>query len=178
MWSPTMPGEIAAQAPALDLTELERKIHRTTNSARQRDGLKPLEWSDAIAQVARLHSEDMAQHVYFSHINKQGQNATERAAHLDLDLSHQSGHYMIEGLGENLFAAHRYAEYIVAEQNSGVKTYDVHWKSLDDLAAEAVEAWLNSPSHRANLLSPGYTLQGIGAALGTNGTLFVTQNLN
>ena len=40
---------------------------------------------------------------------------------------------------------------------------------------EVVRAWMNSPGHRANILSKNYTLIGVGAAKKSNGTLYWTQ---
>ncbi len=40
---------------------------------------------------------------------------------------------------------------------------------------EVVTAWMNSPGHRANILSAAYTQTGVGAAKKANGTLYWTQ---
>ena len=40
---------------------------------------------------------------------------------------------------------------------------------------EVVTAWMNSPGHRANILSRTYTHIGVGAAKKSNGTLYWTQ---
>ena len=42
-------------------------------------------------------------------------------------------------------------------------------------AQEVVNAWMNSPGHRANILSAAYTEIGVGAAKAANGTLYWTQ---
>lgn len=42
-------------------------------------------------------------------------------------------------------------------------------------AAEVMNAWMNSPGHRANILSSVYTEIGVGAAKKANGTLYWTQ---
>lgn len=42
-------------------------------------------------------------------------------------------------------------------------------------AAEVVRAWMNSPGHRANILSRSYRFTGVGAAKKANGTLYWTQ---
>lgn len=42
-------------------------------------------------------------------------------------------------------------------------------------AQEAVNSWMNSPGHRANILSRSYTQTGIGVAKKANGTLYFTQ---
>ena len=41
--------------------------------------------------------------------------------------------------------------------------------------AEVMNSWMNSPGHRANILSPIYTEIGVGAAKKANGTLYWTQ---
>lgn len=147
-----------------------------TNLIRSKNNVGSLAWSDTISYIARMHSEDMATHAYFDHLDKEGNSATERAAKLGLAGPQKSGNMVIAGLGENLFATHRYKEYIVkgGEDN---ESYDVNWKRSEEIAKEAIDAWMNSPRHRKNLLSNTYSGQGIGIALGSNGTLFVTQNL-
>lgn len=40
---------------------------------------------------------------------------------------------------------------------------------------EVMSAWMNSPGHRANILSAAYTYIGVGAAKKSNGTLYWTQ---
>jgi len=42
-------------------------------------------------------------------------------------------------------------------------------------AAEVMNAWMNSPGHRANILSSAYTTIGVGVAKAANGTLYWTQ---
>lgn len=40
---------------------------------------------------------------------------------------------------------------------------------------QLVDQWLNSPGHRANLLNPGHTSMGVGAAVAGDGKLYATQ---
>ena len=42
-------------------------------------------------------------------------------------------------------------------------------------AAEVMNAWMNSPGHKANILSGAYTHIGVGVAKMANGTLYWTQ---
>lgn len=42
-------------------------------------------------------------------------------------------------------------------------------------AAEVMNAWMNSPGHKANILSQAYTTIGVGVAKAANGTLYWTQ---
>jgi hypothetical protein len=46
---------------------------------------------------------------------------------------------------------------------------------VDAVASRCVEAWLNSPPHRHNLLSPEYNRMGLGVAT-TGDTYLITQN--
>lgn len=151
-------------------------VHQEVNLLREHRGKNSLAWSDTIAYVARLHSENMAAHAYFGHTDSEGLNASERASKMGLAGPKRTGNFITAGLGENLFATHRYAEYVTTSAADTV-SYSVIWKAPNDIAREAVDAWLKSPKHRTNLLSDTYSQQGIGIALGSNGVLFVTQNL-
>ena len=44
-------------------------------------------------------------------------------------------------------------------------------------AAQVVQAWLNSPGHRVNMLNPAFTGIGVGVAAGPNGVLYWTMDL-
>ncbi len=178
LWQASMPDSLAATAPEIDTSLLELSIHARTNAARTDMGLSTLAWSDEIANVARDHSEDMARKAYFGHINAGGESATERAARHGFFSVHPTNRYVIVGIGENLFATHRFEEYTVHHKGAASARYEVTWKRPEQIAYEAVEAWLKSPTHRRNLLSTTYSVEGIGVAIGNNGTIFVTQNFN
>ena len=178
LWTPTMPDSLATQSPKIDPHQLELTIHHNTNNARQLRGLRDLNWSDDISQIARSHSDDMALNAYFSHINKKGESASERATRFGFSGIHANNKYAVVGIGENLFATHIYEEYVITEDSLNQVHYSVKWKSAELIAQEAVEAWLNSIPHRNNLLSTAYSSQGIGVSIGSNGTIFVTQNFN
>lgn len=51
---------------------LERRAFDLLNEQRALKGLSPLRWSDDLARVARMHSEDMARNHYFSHDGPDG----------------------------------------------------------------------------------------------------------
>jgi uncharacterized protein YkwD len=44
------------------------------------------------------------------------------------------------------------------------------------LAQRAVQQWLRSPEHRANMLSPVFDTTGVGVARAADGTAYVTQD--
>jgi len=120
-----------------DASQLEEEVFRFTNDARQREGLSPLSWDDALAELARAHSEDMFDNNYFNHKDLSGCNSICRMT--------KSG-YPWKKMGENI---HRMIGYDM---------------STADTAQKIVNDWLNSPSHRANLLNPSFTKVGIGVA--------------
>ena len=168
-----LPAHVAAEAPALDVALLERAIHNEVNAVRAARGLPLLSWSDELALVTRAHSRDMAQRGYFGHVNLSGDDPTTRAVRAGIETASAEA----AGVGENLFLTHRYDEYLV-DRRAGELRYIIDWKLLDELARQAVEAWMHSPAHRANLLYPKYAAQAVGVELGPNQTVFVTQNLS
>jgi uncharacterized protein YkwD len=42
-------------------------------------------------------------------------------------------------------------------------------------AQEVMNSWMNSPGHKANILSKSYTQIGVGVAKKSNGTMYFTQ---
>ena len=177
LWAPSIPDSIVQDGPNVEPDALAKTIHLFTNETRNKHGQKELLWSENIARVAKSHSVDMSENAFFGHINPKGESATERAQRLGYTSLQHDNQYVVTGLGENLFATHRYWQYVITRDTTHT-SYDVDWKDSDSIAREAVEAWLKSPAHRKNLLSPMYTRQGIGVSIGSNGTIFITQNFN
>ena len=177
LWSPSMPDSIFQSGPYIETDLLEESIHYYTNRARKQNGKKELAWSDNIARIARSHSSDMSKNAYFGHINLKGESATERAIRFGYSSLQRDNQYVVSGLGENLFATHRYKQYTISHDSLDT-FYEVEWKDTDTIAREAVDAWLKSTPHRKNLLSTAYTREGIGVSISASGTVFVTQNFN
>jgi uncharacterized YkwD family protein len=53
--------------PADQTSQFEKKVLELVNAERANYGLKPLQWDDKVASVARLKSQDMRDKNYFSH---------------------------------------------------------------------------------------------------------------
>jgi uncharacterized protein YkwD len=68
----------AAADPGLAL--LETRLHAAVNDFRHEQHLVPLERRPELDQVARAHSEDMAQRGFFSHHSPEGDGWVERLA--------------------------------------------------------------------------------------------------
>jgi uncharacterized protein YkwD len=104
------------------------------NDFRRVHGLVPFRLSSSLSRAARQHSSEMAARGYFSHSSEDGSRFDRRIARF----YPISRHYW--SVGENLL-----------------------WSSPDVDAAGALRMWLNSPEHRANLMTPRWREIGISA---------------
>jgi uncharacterized protein YkwD len=129
---------------------LEAKIISLTNIERQKAGLQPLRFDPALTNCARQHSDEMFRLNYFSHRSPVSgyETLSERAARAGVP---------VQEVGEN------------------IAYYDGY--SLDQVAKRVVTDWMNSPTHRANVLYPGFAFIGVGIASNGKRTL-VTQNFS
>jgi len=124
---------------------LEREVFELLNAERSKQGLTSLEWSDEVAAVARLHSQNMANEKFFSHRGSDGSMVDDRADRLGLGAW--------KTIGENI----------------------AYMRGFDDPAAIAVEKWLESTAHRKNLLGPNWQESAVGVAVTEDGTYYMTQ---
>jgi len=125
----------------------EAEILTMVNKERAHAGLHPLKFSPRLAVIARGHSYDMAIRRYFAHNSPEGSTPAQR----------------VRGLG---------IEY----QQMAENIYMDDFRDADGLAARAVKGWLNSPEHRANMLSPELTESGVGIARSSSGKTYLTQD--
>ena len=128
-----------------EATEIEKRAFELTNAAREEKGLISLAWDARLCQMARMHSESMARLGYFSHETPDGLRMRDRAPAFGIL------HFQI--LGENI-------------------AYNL---GRHDPAGFAVEEWLLSPGHRANILRAEFRQSGIGVFIATDGTVYLTQ---
>jgi uncharacterized protein YkwD len=110
------------------------------NGERRDRGLGALKVNRKLGKAADVQAGDMVKREYFSHKNPEGRNSTDRI---------RSAGYMSSGgrwtVGENL-------AWGVGELAS---------------ARGLINAWMNSPPHRANILKPAYREIGVAIAMGT-----------
>ena len=178
---PAPPATVAVSAlpgaPRVDAPAMEQALHGAVNDARQRERLAAVAWSDTLAALARAHSADMAARHYMSHISPDGDDPNARAARLGLRCRIPLDERRTRvGVLENLAQAWLYGS--VNESTRGgrtVTTYD--WLTPDALVAQTVQGWLDSPTHRVNLLDALVTREGLGVALRDDGAVYVTQVL-
>ena len=124
---------------------VERAAFDAINRTRIEHGLQALVWSDELAQIARLHSRNMAEKHFFAHRDTNNKMVNDRADDAGLKSWH--------AIGENIAF------------NRGFK----------DPTEKAVELWLDSSLHRQNLLNPSWRETAVGVAIGPDGSYYFTQ---
>ena len=125
-------------------------IYDQVNAERVNRGLDALEWDDNLAQAGTLHAQDMADNNYVSHVDKTGKGPSDRAMCYNEEYQ---------------------TDYTPAENIVQLSTH----KGLDDSAADALNAWLQSPPHAKTIKIPNWTYTGIGVAINNNGIAYVVQ---
>ena len=129
------------------LTEQETEIMGLVNQRRARGGLPPLKFSARLAVIARGHSYDMAMRHYLAHNSLDGFAPADRISGAGIGY---------RAVGENIY--------------------------MDDVAdsagvpGRAMNGWLKSPEHLANIISGKFTETGVGIAQSADGAVYVTQD--
>jgi uncharacterized protein YkwD len=127
------------------VSELEKLAFELINKERAAKGLDALVWKDDLASVARLHSQNMADGNFFNHRGQDGSMVNDRANSLGIK--------RWQAIGENIAFNQGY----------------------ENPAEFAVECWMESVSHRENLLNKRWQETGIGIAVASNGAYYFTQ---
>src|ERR671919_214329 len=129
---------VCASASATPSEVAKRTVVRATlctlNAERARHGLQRLKLNKKLSAAARLHARDMVRRDYFAHDSLGGDTFVDRIRRSGYlrDASSWS-------VGENLA-----------------------WGSNERSAPQAITAmWMDSPGHRANILSPQFREIGI-----------------
>ena len=126
------------------LDRTERKVVHLINLQRAARGLAPLTSSRRLARSADYHSWDMLRGNFFAHASSSGASFQGRVRRYS----------RAARVGENL-------AYVPKGQGRGQ-------------AARVVGMWMQSPSHQAVLLSPGFRKIGIARRTGTLGQIRAT----
>ena len=129
----------------ISASPIERDVFELLNAERSERKLPALVWDDTLAEVARKHSQNMANKKFFSHRGEDGSLVDDRAQKL--------GIFNWRAIGENIAFLQGY----------------------DNPAELAVERWMNSPGHRKNVLEEKWTQSAVGVAIGPDGSYYFTQ---
>jgi len=135
----TVAGPAAAALPVFDLTTLvqaETDLGQLVNRERTAQGLVELQLDPDAMAIARNRAETMAAADLLSHQNPDGSDVFDAIASAGIPWF---------GAGE-----------VIVWNN---------YPTAPDSTAQAVAAWLSSPSHRALVMSTDYNYAGFGAAV-------------
>jgi uncharacterized protein YkwD len=130
---------------AINVKAVELSAFEMLNKKRVDNGFSPLVWSDDLEAVARQHSQNMAEFQFFSHRGLDNKLVSDRAD--------EAGVGRWRAIGENI----------------------AFNRGFDDPVSKAVELWLDSPSHRRNLLSAAWKESAVGVAVAEDGSYYFTQ---
>ena len=126
-------------------SRVEARAFELMNAQRIANGLQSLQWDEQIIALARTHSQSMAEGKYFSHKDPSGGYIDSRASKL--------GIFNWMSIGENI----------------------AFMKGYEDPASMAVEKWMQSTSHKKNILSGQWRDSAIGVAVADDGSIYFTQ---
>lgn len=129
----------------VNIAEVERIAFALINEKRVAAGQEPLVWNDKLEQTAREHSQNMAEYQFFSHKGLDNKLVSDRAD--------DNGVGSWRAIGENI----------------------AFNRGFSDPTTKTVELWLESPSHRRNMLSPDWKESAIGVAVADDGSYYFTQ---
>jgi uncharacterized protein YkwD len=132
-------------ATPVEPNEIEKRAFEQTNLVRVKNGLAPLTWDADVCRMARTHSESMSRNGYFAHVTPEGLRLRDRAR--------AAGILQFSVLGENIALS----------------------QGFQDPGAFAVEQWMQSTKHRANILSSEFRAMAIGSFGGPDGSVYLTQ---
>ncbi len=129
------PAAARTQHHSVALNALSRGVLAQVNAVRRSHGLLALQISASLTAAASQHSHEMAVDGYFAHESRDGSAFDKRVIRYYRDARM---HYW--SVGENLV-----------------------WSAPTMSAAQALNLWMHSPEHRANLLTARWREIGVSA---------------
>jgi uncharacterized protein YkwD len=154
----------------IDPRTLEVQIHDAVNNVRTIRDLSPLKANPKLCEIARNHSQDMAQRGYVGHSTPTGTDMRDRYDRFDYDCRTPiEGNFQYATGGENI--ARLYIGNPTKRSDGRVVIYE----NASDLAHGAVWGWMHSQGHKENLLKPYWRREGIGIEIQHN-EVYITQN--
>jgi uncharacterized protein YkwD len=140
-------GGEKAKEPAVKLSADEKALFELLNEARKKEKLPPLALNATLCKAARAHSENMAKQEKMEHV-LDGKKPGQRV---------NAAGYDYRAVGENLAKAEGDADAPAAPPA------DIH------------KGWMDSKTHKANILNPKFTEVGLAMARSKKGTYYYTQ---
>lgn len=140
-----VPAALASTPRTASALDLEREAFALLNEKRRETGLAPLVWNDDVAEIARIHSQNMANENFFSHKGTDGTLVNDRAD--------RQGLSNWRAIGENI----------------------AYTRGFNNPVETAVNNWMLSVKHKENLLSKEWKESAVGIAVKADGTVYFTQ---
>jgi uncharacterized protein YkwD len=131
-------GATAAGKPVRTLAaadQLESGVLVELNAIRRAHGLIPVRLSHPLSAAADAHSRSMGRYGYFEHESRDGSAFWKRV--------------------QRYYAARSYGTWSVGE--------NLLWSSGNVDASDALKLWMESPAHRANILTARWREVGLSA---------------
>lgn len=132
---PALPGSNSQHRATIALTAFDYGVLAQLNRLRVAHSLLPLHLNLRLSESADAHSREMGVDGYFAHASFDGTTYWKR-----IEQWYPWSGYQVWSVGENLL-----------------------WSSPDLSPATALEMWMRSPEHRANILNPNWREIGIAA---------------
>lgn len=156
--------------PKVEATDLAKRIHEQINKNRKKHGLQSLAWNDALSRIAAKHSRDMANRNFLNHNTPEGKTFSDRYRQSGFSCEILVGNKIHAG-AENLALSRLYNS---TTRENGITYY--HWNSPEEIALRTVDGWMDSPSHRENILTPHWRQEGVGIEIGPGNKIYITEN--
>lgn len=117
-------------------SDYEQQVVELVNAERAKEGLPPLKRTSHLDDAARYHAADMSHDSYFKHDTYDRDNGT--LVYTCAWYTRINSYYSnMNGLGENIAVGYTSPQYVM-------------------------NAWMNSPGHKANILNEGFWEIGVG----------------
>ena len=136
-------GEPSGQ---IKISKMEYKLYQMINQQREKNGVKPLKFSEMAYKAAKFHSNDMAELGFFSHVSPDGKQIGDRLKKFGFKTMNRTW-------GENIAMNF----------------------NLPDPLKHAVDSWMNSEGHRKNILNPKFQYTGVAIEKDPDGKYYYTQ---
>jgi uncharacterized protein YkwD len=162
---------LQAEKPVIVIDDLAKQIHELINLERAKANLRPLDWNEKLAEVARLHSKDMAKTGFFSHVGSDKKDPAARALAMGFKCEIDFGFYKKIGIAENIFQNNT----IRSVTSVGDIVY-CEYLSIGEIARSTVKGWMESEGHRHNILDKQNHSEGIGIAISKDDKVYITED--
>ncbi|HKX12351.1 MAG TPA: CAP domain-containing protein [bacterium] len=154
--SEAIPFHLQQQSPGKTLgpsdlsRQVESRIFESTNGVREGKKLKPLASEELLAKAAHDHAQDMMKRNYLSHFSPEKKSVVDRLKKYRPKLN--------RSVGENL--------HTIASAGG---LFDPK-----AIAEQMMKDWMNSSSHRKNILAKNFEFLGVGCT-GDGSRIFCVQ---